>query len=191
MVARHPRSVRRQRGVAYLILLFMVVLLGVGLAAGGTVWQLQARREKEAELLFIGDEVRRAIDGYYDGSPAAAKDYPQRLEDLLEDRRFPVPKRYLRRVYADPFSYKADWGLVMVNNRLIGIYSQASGTPITRSGFSAADITFGSAKSYGDWRFISLNAATAPPLPASVAPASPPPASPRPATLQPLTQQPR
>jgi hypothetical protein len=190
MVAQ-PRLLRRQRGVAYLILLFMVVLLGVGLAAGGTVWQLHARREKEAELLFIGDEVRRAIDGFYDGSPAAAKDYPQRLEDLLEDRRLPLPKRYLRRIYADPFSYKADWGLVVVNNRLIGIYSLAPGTPITKSGFSVADSTFAGAKSYGDWRFISINAASAPPMPASVAPRAPAPAPPRPATLQPLTLQPR
>ncbi|MDB5804009.1 MAG: hypothetical protein JWN73_1331 [Betaproteobacteria bacterium] len=190
MVVRSPLR-RRQRGVAYLILLFMVVLLGVGLAAGGTVWQLHARREKEAELLFIGDEVRRAIDGYYENSPAAAMDYPQRLEDLLEDRRLPLTKRYLRRIYVNPFSNKVDWGLVVVNNRLIGIYSQAAGTPITRSGFSTADSTFGSAKSYSDWRFISLNAASTPPMPPSVAPRAPAPASPRPATPQPLTLQPR
>jgi len=181
---------RRQRGVAYLILLFMVVMLGVGLAAGGTVWQLHARREKEAELLFIGAEFRRAIDAYYEGSPSAAKDYPRRLEDLLEDRRFPIPRRYLRHIYADPFSYKTDWGLIIVQERLIGIYSRAEGKPIMQGGFSGPEVAFGGAKSYGDWRFVSLNAASAPPLPAPATPVptltSPlsPAAPARPLTLQ-------
>lgn len=155
----------RVRGFAYLVLLFMVALLGVGLAAAGVVWDLRSRREKEAELLFVGAEFRRAIDAYYEGSPTVAKQYPQRLEDLLEDRRFPNPRRYLRRVYRDPLTYAPVWGLIIINGRLVGVYSMAPGTPIRQGGFLGPESSFAGARSYADWRFAAANLAVAPPAP--------------------------
>jgi len=170
------RSLPDRHGFAYLSLLFIVALLGVGLAGGGVVWELRSRREKEADLLFMGAEFRHAIDSYYDTSPAAAKQYPQRFEDLLEDRRFPNPKRHLRRVYRDPFTLKQDWGLVVINGRLVGVYSLAAGRPIRQGGFTGADATFAGARSYSDWHFVALNLASAaptpPPDPAAAAPAA-------------------
>jgi len=161
---------RRARGLAYLLLLFMVALIGVSLAATGVVVDLRVRREKEADLLFDGRQFRDAIDAYFNGSPAAAKQYPQRLDDLVEDRRFPNPKRYLRRVYADPFTAKPDWGLIIVNGQLVGVYSLAPGVPIKQHGFTAPELDFAGAQSYAGWRFVAASLANAPPT----SPATPP-----------------
>jgi len=110
----------RSRGFTYIGLLIAVVLLGIGLALVGEVWNTAVKRDRERELLFVGDQFRQAIGRYYESSPGV-KQYPRKLEDLLEDKRFPVMKRYLRRIYLDPMTGKADWGLVMQ-----GIRSSAS-----------------------------------------------------------------
>ena len=56
------------------------------------------QREKEAELLFRGEQYREAIASYY----KKEQRYPQSLEELLEDKRYPMPVRHLRRLYRDP-----------------------------------------------------------------------------------------
>jgi len=55
---------RRARGFTYLAVLFIVAILLGGLALVGEMWETSARREKEAELLFIGNQYRRAV-GFY------------------------------------------------------------------------------------------------------------------------------
>ena len=40
--------------------------MGVALAGTGMVWHTQVRREKERELLFVGNQFRRAI--FFDGA---------------------------------------------------------------------------------------------------------------------------
>ena len=97
-----------QRGFTYLGVLVIVALMGFGLAAFGELYSHAAQREKERELLFVGDQFRNAIASYYNKSPGA-KVYPRKLEDLLEDTRFPMPQHHLRRVYNDPMTGKADW----------------------------------------------------------------------------------
>jgi type II secretory pathway pseudopilin PulG len=176
---RRPRA----RGFTYLLLMFLVVLLGVGLASAGVVWDLRSRRDKEADLLFIGAQFRRAIDAYYDGSPTATKEYPRRFEDLLEDRRFANPRRHLRRVYRDPFTLKEDWGLIVIHGRLVGVYSLASGVPVKRGGFTGPESEFASAGRYADWRFVALNLASSPPADPAAVP--PPPGVPVPAPGRP------
>jgi len=101
-----------QRGFTYLIALLLIAASGFGLAALGEAWSHARQREKEAELRWIGNQFRHAIALYYHRSPAAGARYPQTLEDLIEDRRFPMPQRYLRRIYADPMTGKTEWGLI-------------------------------------------------------------------------------
>ena len=160
-VCRAPRAMR---GFVYLWVLFFVAAMGASLAAGGVLWELRVRREKERDLLAIGAEMRRAIADYYRLTPQAAKELPQRLEDLLEDKRGPALRRHLRRVYADPLTGRAEWGLVAVQGRIMGVYSLAPGVPVIRGGFSEADQVFASATRYADWRFMA---------PDVVAPAAP------------------
>ena len=160
------------RGFVYLWVLFFVAAMGLSLAAGGVLWELRVRREKERDLLAIGAEMRRAITDYYRLTPQAAKELPQRLEDLLEDKRGPALRRHLRRVYADPLTGRAEWGLVTVQGRIMGVYSLAPGVPVIRGGFSEAEQAFARATRYADWRFM------APDVVAPAAPAGTPAAAP-------------
>ena len=174
------RSGSAQRGFTYLAMLLAVAVIGVGLAAAGQVWSTAAQREKEQELLFVGDQYRRAIGSYYRSSadqrmPGAA--YPKALKDLLEDKRRGDTKRHLRKLYADPMTGKAEWGLVTIKapdgNRIMGVYSLSASTPFKTSGFLARDRTFEGANHFSDWKFLYE------PLPAQQTPkpAAPPPAS--------------
>lgn len=128
---------RRQYGVTYLGLLFAIALAGIGLAGTGALWSLDSRREKEKELLFIGEEYRRAIASYYEKGPNGVREYPQRLEDLLQDKRFPMPVHHLRRLYRDPLTNRLDWDLIRQQGRISGVASRADGKPVKVAGFAA------------------------------------------------------
>src|SRR5712671_7176926 len=82
-----------QRGFTYLGVLLIVAVMGFGLAAFGELYSHASQREKERELLFIGDQFRNAIESYYNKSPGA-KLYPKKVEELLEDKRFPMPQHH-------------------------------------------------------------------------------------------------
>ena len=85
--ARARCGIGRAGGFTYIGLLVAVALVGVGLAVTGEAWRTTARREKERELLFVGDEFRKAIKQYYDGTPGGVRQFPNKLEDLLKDAR--------------------------------------------------------------------------------------------------------
>jgi type II secretory pathway pseudopilin PulG len=174
----HPR----QRGVVLLVLLVALTLLAVGLMKAVDVWTFVRQREREQELLFVGDQYRQAIRRYYSAAPdGAQRGYPPSLEVLLEDDRFPIPVRHLRRAYPDPITGKAEWGLLKVGDRILGVYSLSEAQPIKQAGFKPADEVFKDATSYKDWVFayIARRGALVPAAPASgVPPATPPRTSP-------------
>src|SRR5262249_9242669 len=103
------RSGSRARGFTYLAMLAAVAVIGIGLAAAGEVWSQARQREREQELLFAGNQFRQAIALYERRTPGGARRYPEKLADLLLDKRYPVVQRYLRRIYADPMTGKAEW----------------------------------------------------------------------------------
>lgn len=147
---------RRAAGFTYLWLLFFMAFMGVSLSAAGVVWDVEVRREKEAELLRIGEEIALAIAAYHKATPTPDKQFPQRLEDLVEDRRGLVTRRHLRKVYLDPLTGKADWILIPNAGRISGVASRATGAPIRRTGFAVGQESFADAKSYADWRFVAV-----------------------------------
>jgi type II secretory pathway pseudopilin PulG len=155
----------RNRGFTYLGLLIIVAVMGVGLAATGTFWSHAAQREKERELLFVGHQFREAIASYYLHSPGITNAYPKTLDDLVEDKRFPTPQRHLRRIYADPLTGKAQWGLVEVPGGagIMGVHSLAEEAPIKTGNFEARDAAFEDAKTYADWQFLFTPPPPAPP----------------------------
>lgn len=122
----------RQRGAIYLLTLFLVAALGVGLARFGTVWSTALQREREAELLFVGGEYARAIASYRGAFPGQPVPGPERLEDLLLDPRFPFVRRHLRRIYPDPTSGEVDWIVERQAGRIVGLRSR-SNRPVLRS----------------------------------------------------------
>lgn len=143
----------RMRGFTYIGLLLMIAIAGIGLSTVGISWQYRIRSEKEAQLLFVGDQFRRAFDNYYDSAQDGAKVYPQKLEELLLDKRFPKVKRHLRKLYPDPMTGSTQWGLVREGGRIVGIYSLDKGRPIKKAGFKERYQKFASASSYQSWKF--------------------------------------
>lgn len=152
---------RGQDGFTLLAVLFLVAVLGVGLAALGTAWETAARREKEAQLLFVGGQYRRAIQSYYQATPGGTKSYPPRLEDLLLDRRFPHTVRHLRRLYADPITGRTAWGLVKEGGGIKGVYSLSPRRPLKQARFAADNKAFEGKPRYGDWVFSASVASSA------------------------------
>lgn len=143
------------RGFTYLAVLVIVAIMGILLAAGGQVWQQSAQREKEKELLFVGNQFRQAIGLYYQRTPGAVKLYPRRLEDLLLDPRYPAKQRYLRKIFRDPMTGEAKWGLVPApSGGFSGVYSLGQGEPLKTSDFRPADQSFAGSSRYADWRFV-------------------------------------
>lgn len=153
---------RRQRGVTFLTLLFAIALSGIALAGTGALWQLESRREKEKELLFVGNEYRKAIGSYASRTPEGSPPFPERLEDLLQDNRYPTPVRHLRRLYRDPMSPDGQWELIREQGRITGVVSRSEDAPIKVAGFSKDFENFEGAKSYRQWRFMGAALTPAP-----------------------------
>lgn len=156
-----------QAGFTYMGLLMVMAIAGIGMAGVGIVWHKESQREREKELLFIGQAYRNAIGSYYENSPSTAKQYPQSLQDLILDRRFPVVKRHIRQLYADPFAQDKEWQLVLQQGHIVGIYSRSLLTPIKKIGFSPEFETFSDAEKYTEWRFIYTSGSAAPTQPES------------------------
>lgn len=152
----------RQDGFTLLGLIFLVALLGVGLAALGTVWETAARRDREAELLFVGDQYRRALESYHRASPGQEKHYPRDLKELLLDPRFPNTVRHLRRLYRDPVGQGGEWGLVKEEGEITGIHSLSTDTPLKTAGFNRPYDVFAGAMAYRDWVFLPAKDTTTP-----------------------------
>lgn len=151
------RRGRPERGFTYIGLLIAIAIIGAALALVGQVWSTQAQREREVELLYRGDAIRAAIGAYLLQSPGGARQFPQQLQDLVLDTRWPQTKRYLRRIYEDPITGAADWTLIRAaDGGIMGVASSSKGTPIKAKGFSFADASFEDAKCYCDWQFIFL-----------------------------------
>lgn len=145
----------RSSGFTYLTVLFALGILGAGLAAVGVNWSHEAQRQREEELLYVGEQIRKAIGGHYQQSPGTHKRYPEKLEDLLLDSRFLTVRRHLRRMYIDPITGRAEWGLVRApDGGIMGVYSLGQGKPIKISGFGPYEVDFAGAETYADWRFI-------------------------------------
>lgn len=156
-----PSLNSKQQGVTYLILLFLLATLSVGLTVVGESWATRSQREKEAQLLTVGAAYRAAIGRYYDSSPGPQKGYPATLEDLLTDPRVPFPRRHLRQLYPDPITGRADWMLIRASDGgIIGVASSSEAAPIKRAGFELPHAMFetlatqhGDKLSYRHWEF--------------------------------------
>lgn len=152
----------RQRGFTYLGVLILLAVISVGIAATAELWATAQQRERETQLLFVGHQFRAAIGRYYEQSPAGARRYPTRLEDLLKDPRHPNIRRHLRQIYLDPITGSRDWGLVKnAAGEVIGVKSLSEAEPLKKAHFALADAGFEGRKKYSDWQFVHQPAQTA------------------------------
>lgn len=145
----------REAGFSFLWVLFLVAFIGLGLTVAVEIDSTAVQREREKELLSIGRQFRMAIGRHYETqSPSGKREYPASLEDLLQDNRLPGIRRHLRRVFVDPMTGKAEWGLVKVEGRIVGVHSLSNKMPIKQDGFEAEDINFRGKQRYAEWTFV-------------------------------------
>lgn len=142
------------RGWTYLMLLWWVAIGGVMLMALGRSWGLEGQRQREAELVFRGEQIRAALASYSRAGQPAGQ-FPATLEELLEDKRGPALQRHLRKLWPDPITGQPEWGFVRdENNGIRGVYSLSARTPL---GGPSGTLT------YADWRFEVADKAQAEP----------------------------
>jgi type II secretory pathway pseudopilin PulG len=86
---------RRDDGYAMAALLVAIAVIAVMLSAAVPVWRTAAQREKEAELIFRGEQYARAI-GLYQQKMGPGT-LPPSIDLLVE-------QRFLRKKYKDPIT---------------------------------------------------------------------------------------
>ena len=151
-----------ERGFSYLVLLFAVAIAAAGMAGTGIVWHTANQREKEVELLYIGNQIRNAIASYNLRTPGNLRRYPASLEELVKDPRFPATVRHLRKLYRDPMTGTTEWGLITApGGGIMGVYSTSAAAPLKRADFDLPNRIFedrtrslGETMTYKDWQFI-------------------------------------
>ena len=96
------------------------------------VWSHATKREREAELIFRGEQYARAIELYQRKAPGA---FPIEIDTLIE-------QRFLRRKYKDPMTGDGEFQLIYQAQA-----SQGQGAPATANGMTQPagplDETFG------------------------------------------------
>jgi type II secretory pathway pseudopilin PulG len=143
------------RGFTYVVLLFAIVLFGLGSVAFANYWSEGHRRDIERELFRVGEEITLAIGSYYESSPGSVKQYPRSLRQLAEDDRFVGVRRHLRRVYADPVTRENRWGLVQApDGGIVGVHSLSEQKALRQSGYPRWIKVSGSGGRYVDLQFV-------------------------------------
>lgn len=161
-----PGPLGNERGVTLLMVLMAVVVLGLSLGVAGSTWRTVMQREREKELLFHGDQYRKAIESYYTKGHAGRQTYPRSLEDLLKDPRSVETVRHLRRLFNDPMTGE-DWELIreggkisgtvqasVETGRIKGVHSTSDLEPFKVDGFDEEYEEFADAETYRDWEFV-------------------------------------
>ena len=92
-----------EQGFAMAALLVALAIMSLMLSMALPAWHHAAQREREAELIFRGEQYARAIMLYQRRTPGA---YPPDLETLVEER-------FLRRVYSDPMTAEGEFRLIL------------------------------------------------------------------------------
>jgi len=163
LIATGKMRVIPQRGFTYLavLLLVFVLLLIVG-AASENIATIN-KREREVELIFIGQQYRNAIASYYYNSPGGIKQLPFTLEDMLLDKRSVNPMRHLRKIFQDPITDTKEWGLVkspqgeitgvysLSNDEVLATINNSSLSESSQLGESSANLK---PSIYSNWKFI-------------------------------------
>ena len=148
------------RGFTYVGLLIALAIIGGASAAVLSAGSTMQRRMAEEELLFVGAQFRQAFRSYYESAVSVPR-YPATLEALLQDPRPQVAKRHLRKIFHDPLTGKAEWGLIPApGGGIMGVHSLAEGKPIKQANFEQAFALFEGKGSYLEWSFAWVPAAT-------------------------------
>ena len=93
-----------QRGYAMAALLVGIGVMMLLMSVAMPVWRTQAQREKEAELVFRGEQIARAINLYT--RKMGGGNFPPNIDVLVQGR-------FLRKKYKDPMTESGEWDLIL------------------------------------------------------------------------------
>src|SRR5436309_2897891 len=97
---------RKDAGFSLAALIFFATAISIVLSAAVPAYQMQAKREREEELIFRGEEYSRAIQKFQRKFGV----YPPSVDALVETNGL----RFVRRKYKDPITGK-DFRLIYIN----------------------------------------------------------------------------
>jgi type II secretory pathway pseudopilin PulG len=178
---------RRQAGFTYLGLIIFVTIIGLVGAATLKIGALLQRAAAEEELLDIGAAFSAALDSYAAATPHGASPYPPSLKELLKDPRVPGVRRHLRKIFVDPLTGKAEWGVVYLGDGTTGVvavHSLSMAKPLKVANFDSRFAGLDNADTISAWRFKARDPALGQAL--GQAPGPMPPAAPAAPAAQPV-----
>jgi type II secretory pathway pseudopilin PulG len=108
MVIKNQKIQTHSEGFTLIILLFAITLLIIGLLIAVPVWQTQIQREKEAELIFRGNQYAEAIRLFQLKKPGT---FPRTMDELIEEK-------CIRRLYSDPMTKDGEWNIILPYQRV-------------------------------------------------------------------------
>lgn len=94
-----------QRGYAMAALLVSIGVMMLLMSVAMPVWRHQAQREKEAELIFRGEQYARAVNHYQ--RKMGPGNFPQSIDVLVQ-------QRFLRKKYKDPMTEDGEFDIIPV-----------------------------------------------------------------------------
>jgi hypothetical protein len=94
---------RGPSGYVFIMLLFLLTVMAIGMMVAYPLWKTQMQREKEEELIFRGKQYVEAIRLYQAKTPGKL---PTSLQELFD-------KKFLRKVFADPMVKGGEWNVIM------------------------------------------------------------------------------
>lgn len=145
----------RAGGFTYLSLIIVVAIIGMVAATGLKLGSVVQRSLLEEELLHIGAEFSDALQSYADATPAGQPRQPPSLKELLRDPRFPGVRRHLRKIYVDPMTGSAEWGIVYLADKVgvVGVYSLSEAQPVKIGNFPSRFQGFSGKSHLSEWKF--------------------------------------
>ncbi|MDR7052125.1 type II secretory pathway pseudopilin PulG [Duganella sp. 3397] len=158
---RHSHA-RRAGGFTYVSLIIMVAIIGLVAAASLKLGATVQRSRAEQQLLVIGAAFSDALQSYADATPAGQPPQPPSLKDLLRDPRFPTPRRHLRKIFVDPMTGKAEWGIVYLGGTtgVMAVYSLSQARPVKIGNFPARFQSLAGKQKISEWRFVASGPGT-------------------------------
>jgi len=124
-----------QSGLTYLGVMFLIVLMGILMSAMAQQWTIILKRDREAELLFRGNRIKRAIEKFAADYQVKKLERDHALPYSLEELTKPTP--YLPAVYKDPITGQP-FDLMMNEKSIYGVRSRSTDKPLNRVAFKEA-----------------------------------------------------
>jgi len=157
-----PAHPRREGGFTYLSVIIVVAIIGLVAAASLKLGATVQRSRAEQQLLVIGGAFSDALQSYADATPAGQPTQPPSLKELLRDPRFPTPRRHLRKIFVDPMTGKAEWGIVYLGGTtgVMAVYSLSDARPVKIGNFPARFQSLAGKRKISEWRFVASGPGT-------------------------------